>query len=262
MDAQLFSKALGELATLRYAGRVELYVYNEPLRDMGWAVSCIAATRATVPHACIMLATNGDYLKRARQIMELYDAGLNQLLINCYSAGLYDQRAAMLSTLPSSIERDGPIYSGVGPRRRTLQLQDKSDIDRFGSGVFRLVNRAGNVPAFTPACTQPVQRMCAKPFRMLNINWRGDALVCCQDYHAQVSYGNLRNSTLVELWQHPVMNEYRRHLYGKDRSLPLCCLCDCHAGAYPHMVEAPCGPYANFDSIERLARKRGYRDQP
>jgi radical SAM protein with 4Fe4S-binding SPASM domain len=81
--------------------------------------------------------------------------------------------------------------------------------------------------------------MCVKPFRMLNINWRGDALVCCQDYHGEVTVGNVRQATLTELWEGPVMTEYRRHLYRKDRSLPLCRYCDCHAGAYPHMVFDP-----------------------
>ena len=128
-------------------------------------------------------------------------------------------------------------------------MLDKSNTKLFGKGIFRLVNRAGNIPEFLPSLKQPVERMCVKPFRILNINWLGQALVCCQDYYGKVVYATLQKSTLVEIWSHPVLNRYRKELKRKNRSLPLCKNCDCHAGAYPSNVSAPQGPYASTDKI-------------
>jgi hypothetical protein len=107
-----------------------------------------------------------------------------------------------------------------------------------------------------PAAAAPLERMCVKPFRLLNINWRGEALLCCQDYHAEVSYGGLADSTLTELWNHPVMNLYRTRLLVKDRSLPLCRVCDCHAGAYPGNVPRPDGEVADAEEVEGLYEAR------
>lgn len=245
MDACLLTKALEELGALHYKGRIEFYIYNEPCRDFEWLLQCLHQARTTVPHSCLMIATNGDYLRGPARIHELFQAGLNQMLINCYSPGLYEKRLPWLQGL----SQNHSVYVRLGPQQRTVQMLDKSNPAEFGSGVFRLINRAGNIPQFLPALRQPVERMCVKPFRLLNINWRGQALICCNDYHAAHSYGSLEEHTLTQLWRHPVMNTYRRRLYKKDRRSPLCAQCDCHAGAYSHMVQKPEGPYADVPIV-------------
>ena len=242
MSSSLFLKALLELKDLKYHGRVELYIYNEPCMEMPYLLDCIRQARSHAPRACIMIATNGDYLRGPHNILALYQAGLNQLLVNCYSAGLFERRAEWLQGLAPEIEVDNHVYANTGPRRRLFSMLDKSDTSNFGTGLFKLANRAGNIVPFLPAAPAPLKRMCTKPFRFLNINWRGQALICCQDYHGTLTYGNIESSTLVQLWNHPVMNTYRKHLYKRDRTLPMCRLCDCAAGAYPNNVPAPSGP--------------------
>jgi len=250
MPPELIIKVLRELGALQYRGRIEFYIYNEPTRDMDHVCAVLRQARALVPRACLMLATNGDYLRGPANIQRLYAAGLNQLLINCYSPGLYAKREAWLAALPATVSRSKGVYSNIGPRAQTVQMLDKSNPGTFGTGIFRLVNRAGAIPLFLPALPAPVQRMCTKPFRLLNINWQGWALVCCQDYHGQMKIGNVAQHTVIELWNHPILNEYRRRLYKKDRTLPLCRVCDCHAGAYPHNVPKPVGPYATPQQLE------------
>jgi radical SAM protein with 4Fe4S-binding SPASM domain len=247
MDAGLFNKALQDLATLDYKGRIEFYIYNEPCKDMPWLLQCISTAHAAVPRACLMIATNGDYLRGAASIMKLYDAGLNQLLIDCYSPGLYEKRLPWLAQLPAEVSHDGSIYKYINPRshqNRVVSMLDRSDPSKFGKGIYGLQNRAGAIELFMPATSEHLKRMCTKPFRLLNINWKGNALVCCNDYSAQHSFGNLHDMTLTQLWSHPVMNEYRRRLYNKDRSAPMCRTCDCMAGVYTWQVEKPTGPYA------------------
>lgn len=256
MDPSLLTKAAEELAALKYKGRIELYIYNEPVKDKAWLHSCLRLLRDYLPRACLMIATNGDYFKTSDEIYRLYTIGLNQLLINCYSKGLYERRKHWLEELSEDVDRTGSVYSILSSKKRVVQMLDKSNPEEFGTGIFRLINRAGNIPDFIAPLEEPVKRMCVKPFRLLNINWKGEALVCCQDYHGDVSFGNLRSSTLVELWNHPVMNTYRQHLLEHDRSLPLCSACDCHAGAYPHNVPQP-GKYAALASeVQALYRRR------
>jgi hypothetical protein len=247
MDEVVLHKILLELGDMNYAGRIELYIYNEPTRDMPYLLSTIQEVRRQVPRACIMIATNGDYLRGAAGIDRLFAAGLNQLLINCYTPKLFERRVKWLE---NRSDIGDEIYSYVSPRRHVVQMLDKSSPETFGVGIFRLVNRAGNVPEFMPATPEPVARMCVKPFRLLNINWKGEALVCCQDYHGHVPIGTVSDQTLMQLWDSPVINAYRQHLLKKDRSLPLCRSCDCHAGAYPSNVPHPTGPVARIEQIE------------
>jgi MoaA/NifB/PqqE/SkfB family radical SAM enzyme len=253
MDLDLLDKALTELGEMNYRGRIELYIYNEPLREWQWALDVLRMMRAQVPRACLMIATNGDYAKNGDRLAELYDAGLNQLLINCYSKGLYEKRVGWIDCLKSAHGVvDGNVYNYVSPKKRVVQMLDKSEPETFGTGIFRLVNRAGNIPEFMPATCEPVSRMCVKPFRFLNIDWTGRALVCCMDYHSDLSYGNVKNKTLVELWNYPVMNAYRTRLLKKDRSLPLCRSCDCHQGAFCFNVPSPGKPVATAAEVQAL----------
>jgi hypothetical protein len=255
MSVTVWNKILMELGAAQYSGRIELYIYNEPAKDMHHLIECILQARNLVPRSTIMIATNGDYLRGVENINKLYAAGLNQLLINCYSAGLYAKRLPWLAALPADVSRMKSVYSATGSRSKVVQMLDKSNASTFGTGIFRLTNRAGNIATFLPAVPQPVERMCVRPFRILNINWRGDALVCCQDYHGEVVYGNAATSTVQELWNHPVMMLYRRRLLQRDRTLPLCKSCDCHAGAYPHNVPQPHAPYATKQDVESLQKK-------
>lgn len=256
MDNNLFCKAMDELHALQYSGRIEFYLYNEPTRDMDRLTTAVAMARAYVPRACLMIATNGDYLRGAENIVRLYSAGLNQLLINCYSPGLYAKRQPWLDILPPTISRTKSIYNNIGPRARTIQMLDKSNVQTFGTGLFKLMNRAGNVPQFMPAVQQPLQRMCTKPFRTLSINWQGQALLCCQDYYNQLHVGGLRDYTLVQLWNSPVLQTYRKHLLQRKRDLPMCNKCDCPAGSYVHNVPQPTGPYATVAAIQNRFTER------
>jgi len=257
MDEALVVKAFEELGQLGYKGRIEFYLYNEPMKDLEYLHWCIALARKHVPASCLMVATNGDYIRTVDQILHLYKLGLNQLLVNCYSPGLFQRRSAWLKELAPVVSFTDSVYLRLSPTKKVFQLLDKSDPNQFGTGVFRLMNRAGNIGSYMPPLKTPVKRMCVKPFRLLNVNWKGEALVCCQDYHGEMSYGSLADSSLQALWVHPVMNEYRRRLLLKDRSLPLCRGCDCYAGAYSHNVSAPAPPYATAQDIEALHKAKG-----
>jgi len=239
MEGAVLERILADLKALNYNGRVELYLYNEPTRELTYLINVITRVRYMLPRACIMIATNGDYLRGVGNILQLYAAGLNQLLINCYTKGLMERRKKWVEGLPDGITQDAGVYANTGPHKRIVDIMDKSNPASFGKGVFSLVNRAGNIPNFKPALKKPVERMCVKPFRILNINWRGDALICCQDYHGKVNIGNVLSLGVEGLWNHAVFKEYRHKLYAKNRSLPLCRECDCHAGAYPHNVPVP-----------------------
>src|SRR5512138_2209510 len=65
MDGTIFSKVVSELSAINYAGRVELYIYNEPTLHMAHLHRALHAIRSEVPRACLMIATNGDFLRGA-----------------------------------------------------------------------------------------------------------------------------------------------------------------------------------------------------
>lgn len=250
MSRALLDKAFMELAGLDYRARIEFYIYNEPCRDWDQLMWAIVSARAYMPRAVLMIATNGDYIRDPDELFTLYGAGLNQLVINCYSPGLYERRAPWLETLAAAgVEVGGNVYGRIPPSRQTVQMLDKSDPDEFGTGYFRLTNRSGFIPEFLAPTAEPVKSMCTRPFRTLNVNWEGTALVCCNDYHGAQPLGNLRDSTLEELWNSPILNTYRARLWDRNRDQPLCDVCDCHPGPYTSNVDTDWGAEAPIGEV-------------
>lgn len=250
--------AIKELSDLKYAGRIEWYIYNEPCMEMDWLKKIAATARKHIPKATQMVATNGDYFRNgADDLLSLYQHGIQQVLINCYTKGLYEKRLPWLAAAQEAgIEVDGAIYSPLPRNKRTVQMLDKSNPETFGSGIFRITNRAGNITEFVPAVMEPIKRMCVRPFRVLNINWKGEAMVCCNDYHADVPVGLFPKQSLKHIWESPILNTYREHLLALDRSLPLCKSCDCHSGAYPNNVDKPTGRTETETNIHNLYAQR------
>lgn len=252
MSEVTFSAIISELGALKYRGRFEFYIYNEPLKNREHFERCARQARAALK-ATLMVSTNGDYMKSVDDLEWLYSLGINQVVLNAYTA----KRHPVFLEWKAEYERrhgklGDTVYSPLPRNARAIKVYDKSNGDEFGSGVFALQNRAGSIPDYLPIPKEPLKRMCVKPFRLLNINWRGEAMICCNDYYADVPAGQVPQQSLLEIWNGPVFSAYRRKLLREDRSLPLCRTCDCHSGAYPANVDRSQGATASDQAIEEI----------
>ena len=260
MPPNVFAAIVNNLADLNYKGRIELYIYNEPMKHREHLADCVARFRKAVPGATLMVSTNGDYMKSWRDLAWLYEIGIRQVVLNAYTAKRYPVFKDWEDELHAegSVQWTDNVYSKIPKNQFGLKVYDKSDPDEFGGGVFAIQNRAGAIPDFLPATKEPVKRMCVKPFRMLNINWNGQAMICCNDYYGDVPAGQVPQETLQDIWFGKVFTLYRRKLLNKDRSLPLCRTCDCHSGAYPANVGEPSkdSPEADIGALEIEYKKR------
>jgi MoaA/NifB/PqqE/SkfB family radical SAM enzyme len=209
-----------------------------------------------------MISTNGDYLKGPEDIEKYFDAGLNQFLVNIYSASdksldkkIFDkgvekagQRYATIKEWMHRVSMnysiglsDLSIYQNIGPKKRTMDIKRKygvqKDVVAGNDNDFESIsNRAGNIEGFKEGTKEPLAKHCTKPFRFLNINWTGEALLCCNDFYAKTSMGNVADMSLVDIWNCERFNKYRLRLQNKNRNQPMCVGCDSNGGYYPHMI--------------------------
>lgn len=64
-------------------------------------------------------------------------------------------------------------------------------------------------------------------WRNPHIKWDGTMVACCQDVNAIYNLGNLKDSSLTELWDGQVISDLRRvHLDGRRKELSLCRNCN------------------------------------
>ena len=255
MSWNLINKMIAELHDLRYSGRMYPYVYNEPLRDSRLRDICKLFSEE-VPRASIVISTNGDYIRSKDDIESLFDSGVRQLIINVYSAtdgnsdaakvahGIRNakRRYKMLKKYVTDLKLDqdsSPHLKAPKGARRCRVMQKfgvTSDGGGFG-GKYELQGRSGNIDWWYKPPEEPLNKMCTRPFRILNMNWTGQAILCCNDYHGVTDFGNVADHSLVEIWNNPEFHRYRLFLQNKRRDLTLCDKCDFNGGPFPHMID-------------------------
>jgi len=252
MPMELIQKTTLELQAMNYHGRWSPYIYNEPLRDER-LLAIIAFVHSHVPRASIMINTNADYLTE-KYLDALFKAGVNQLALNVYSARdghkdpanvesgirIAKARAAVLQKWLDKrrwIDQNSSLYTHCSTKAKIAKVQHKYGVQKDGTnfgGGFELQNRSGNVE-WLDTKDETYSGMCVRPFRDMMVNWKGDAILCCNDYHGEVAFGNIADNTLEELWNKMQLHRIRAQLQDGVRK-GICEHCDYKGGAYKHNV--------------------------
>ena len=67
---------------------------------------------------------------------------------------------------------------------------------------------------------------CSRILRQLDVNYDGWVSLCCVDAHSKILFGNLKEQSIVEIWNNPLRQFYSDyHNTGKSGLLPLCDKC-------------------------------------
>ena len=199
MEIGLFRRIVAQLSDISFSGRLSFHFYNEPLMRKDLEV-LVAIARTALPLAHFVLYTNGDLLTDARY-ENLLRAGIDFFLVT--------------------------RHSGQPMKPRLHQrVQFPRDLD--------LSARAGAVTSVTA----PLQRACHAPSEMLIVTVNGDVVLCHEDARREAILGNLRRSTIRDIWFGDEMERFRRHLVQGRRweSGAVCARCDHRAYPGPNMT--------------------------
>ena len=197
MDDVLFSKLLTELAALRYSGRISLHFFNEPLLDKE-IVTKVHRIAQAVPRASIEIFSNGDFLT-PELAKRLFDAGLSFMLVTAYNERAMKRLLAMR-----------PQFSARTRRRIVMRR-----------GEVLLNNRAGSLADL--AIIEPLKADCFQPSYHMNINYKGEVVICSSDYYAASLMGNIAEHSLLEIWRGPLFEKARQILRQRKRHRLLSC---------------------------------------
>jgi len=236
MPLEVYHRIIDQLRALHYAGRISPYLMNESLLDRRLP-DLIAYAREHCPESWIAINTNGDALSE-RLLARLFDAGLNSLDVNAYDSpeqhaehvALASRFATQRGDIMFRTTYHNPFFQGDNIPRHTrlINCRDMSSWEpRFLAKIATpdLYNRSGNVPE-SRQVTGPLPLGCPRPFQQMYVNYRGEAVLCCNDWRFEVIMGDTAQATLAEIWMNDKYQRYRRHLQQKNRAMPLCATCD------------------------------------
>jgi len=193
-------KIVDELKVLNYAGRISFHFFGEPLLDKRLP-KIVDYTRKSLPFCQIRFSTNGDYLTEDK-LLELISAGMDVLTVTNYET-ISNKKLELLSKKYKKYI----IYRNLLDTSK--EIRSRSDMRMHD------VNHKAMLP-------------CYRPKNQLVINWEGDSVLCCNDFYKKYSFGNVKNDTIENIWNHKKLISMRRELSkaGGRKSYKFCENCD------------------------------------
>jgi radical SAM protein with 4Fe4S-binding SPASM domain len=239
MEWDTFTKIADEITTWGNLMHVELMMQNEPLMDKD-LLKYVRHIKSLKPGLTVGITTNAMFLDQ-KKAKEIAASGLDALKISldCFTKETYETLHPGFSFEKAidAIDYINNVRSDKLSVRLSFVLTN-NNVKEFESFVrfaknkgllwqtVYLLNRAGNVKEYERMrltkyswryrklrfIHKYIYRTCTMPFFSMSILFNGDVLICCQDWRRQVVIGNIKNESLLSVWDSDTYNTLRKKI--------------------------------------------------
>jgi radical SAM protein with 4Fe4S-binding SPASM domain len=256
MEEDLYYKIIDELAEAPYTSEILFELHNEPLLDRRTFKFIEYAKTRNKKKACTMV-TNGQLINEY-SLTEIKRSNLDKLIIslNAYSAEMYEHISGgfSLERLKNNIalvisedelrkkltlsfvatEQTAPeinqaikYWKEKSVKVRTIDVSNRAGVlNNFESMKLKTRKIKYSLPAkIWKDIVAKILKVigCYHPFFHMNILFNGDVIVCCHDWKRSTVIGNVKDSSLKDIWNSSRMNEIRRLILKKKYSEIVSC---------------------------------------
>lgn len=213
LSTELMEKIAKDLASFHYSGKVLFSAFSEPFlhKDLE---SLIELARKNCPESRIEVVTNGDFVTVERT-GSLFASGLTTLLVSMYDG---PHQIEPLMTVRDKL--------GLSEEQFILRVRYLSREEHFG---ITMSNRAGMVEIKDlgiGALQESLEQKCFYPHYQMMVDYDGSVLLCPHDWGKRLRVGNLKDESILEIWNNKIMAFVRKKLGNADRSFAPCNVCD------------------------------------
>lgn len=202
LPEKLFKKIIDELAEINFRGLISPFSWGEPLTDERLP-ELLKYARKKLPHANICVNSNGVLLT-IPVYKKWIETGIDSFAVSQYSKNMLPNIKELLDYL-----------------KKHPEVPNKIDYRVFTEDLATS-NRGGEVEvkkiADRPLCTYPGHYD-------LVIDYDGNVVLCCVDYHSQHKFGNVKKEKIMEIWGKPEFKKLRAELLKGNYRLPICRKC-------------------------------------
>jgi len=202
MTEDLYMKVLNELVHISFSGSVAFYCNNEPLLDERLS-SWIKVARSLLKTNFFYLYTNGMFIN-IRLANQLFKAGLNRLIIDNYN-----DKHELVPSVKELIDCSSFLKGEV-----IVNYRFKTDY---------LGNRAGQSANAAFFLKEPLRIMCIRPLREIVIGYDGTVPLCCADGLWKMVMGNVKETSIKDIWFSDSFKKIKRSLLNKNRDCTEIC---------------------------------------
>lgn len=206
MNDEIFKKIINDLKEIHYKNTLMLLANNEIFLDKK-ILDRLRFARKELPEAHMKIITNGKLLTTSI-FQKLNDEHLvDELIINNYNTTM---------ALNTPIKKLYDKYKNIDLNIDTIiNLRYSDEI---------LSNRAGSSP--NKKASKIIKDYCALPYTDININPEGNFLICCCDAIERTNLGNIKNNTLIEIFNNKKYQSIRNNMRQGRYNNKFCQLCD------------------------------------
>lgn len=186
MPTETYKKIVNQLSDIGFKLILAPHFYNEPLMDKRLP-ELISYTRKKLPEVRIKIFTNGDFLTE-ELYTKLIDNGVDEFFITDHD---------------NSFKKNKEIKG-----KRTIYRLQKENLS----------NRGGLIKV-----NSPKKKNCK--LRTLVIDYKGNVVLCCNDYFSKHSFGNVNERNIMDIWEDIGFKLIRKNLSKGVFDLDICKRC-------------------------------------
>jgi len=228
MSTELYTKILNDAQDIPFIDRISLQGLGEPLMDKD-IVQRVYQARQAFPEADISIYTNGSLLT-PEMTSRLKGAGLSLLVVSLTGVNSAQRVAAMgLTDFERTVENAETASKMMPTKVKLVYSRDLVDpghdvefLNKWGSNAMITYegNWAGESYKFRGA---PHTKPCHRALDQIMVLWDGTLALCCFDGEGTVTYGNVGDTPLRQLWEHPERQRVKQlHQEGRRSEVPIC----------------------------------------
>jgi GTP 3',8-cyclase len=205
LPEELFKRIIDDLRAIKFTGRISPHSFGEPLMDKRLEI-LMKYAHEYLPKAKLEIYTNGDLLD-INILNNLYDAGVKNYVITLYG----NQKE-----VEANEKRMTDLKKYIKENKKEISME----INKF-SNRLNLSNRGGIIKIHKNTKTIA----CQAYNNPLVINYKGDVVLCCNDYFGQITFGNIENNSLLEIWSKKSFKTIRKEVRENLFRLDICQRC-------------------------------------
>ncbi|HIF02510.1 MAG TPA: radical SAM/SPASM domain-containing protein [Nitrospinaceae bacterium] len=197
MEESTFNRIIDQLKTISFSGIINYHFYNEPLLDKRLS-KFIRHVKKHLPSCINRVVSNGDFLSIS-MADDLIKAGVADFAIT-----IHDRNDENL------LAKLQPVLKKYPGHVRINSIHDKPLYNRGGAIEVELLDKKDT---------------CTDPLELLQLDYKGNVLLCCNDYYRKHSFGNIGSDKIEKIWQREDFSQLRRELRSGVANLEICRIC-------------------------------------
>jgi radical SAM protein with 4Fe4S-binding SPASM domain len=191
-----------------YSGFSESFLYKH-------IEEVIKISQEQCPESRIEMITDGDFLT-IDKLNTVFEAGLTRLDVSVYDG-------------PDKVKPFEDLRVEAGLSKEQFHIRERWYAPEESFGIGGLNNRAG--ASIMPEINinkldAPLKRKCFYPFYQIMVDFDGAVLLCNNDWDKRLILGNVKETSILDIWNSEKYKEVRGNLANGNRNHSPCNRCD------------------------------------